>query len=120
MNKVTWKGLSAVFGVEEIIDAFFAALFYATLLMFPVFIILIQVITVYMFLLTWMVILMIMALILYAWVVYCFWQRSLTLKKPDATFDIKTLFRRNFFIVSGIISILGLIFLFVLIPLLWV
>ncbi len=120
MKKCTWKELNTVFGFEDIFDAFLAALLYASLLLFPIFVILVQVITVYMFLLTWMVILIIMALILYALVIHRFWYRSLILKKPDATCDIKTLFKRNLLIVSSILIVLGLIFLFVLIPLLWV
>lgn len=121
MNHINnWKSLKSDFTSDEISDAFFAGLLFASLLFIPVFFIFVELITVYMYRLTLLVILIIIAMFCFVYVIHFFWRKSLTLKKQDIKTDIKKLFLKRTLIINAIVLVLGLIFLFVLIPILWV
>ncbi|XMB72536.1 hypothetical protein RJI07_01200 [Mycoplasmatota bacterium WC30] len=117
---VTWKSLRKDFPISEILDAFFAGLFYATLLFIPVFIMLAELLVVFMYLLTLFIVLIIIALICYVFVVHIFWRKSLLLKKEGINTNIKKLFLKNVIIVGSTILALGLVFIFAIVPILWV
>jgi len=131
----TWKSLRNDFSVSQIIDSFFGGLIYATLLYLPIAFALIEMLTVYMYLLTLFVVLIIISLFVYMLAIHYFWWKSLILKKVaepvildetsgemketwQVTTDIRKLFIKNMFIIDGVILVLGLIFIFVLIPIL--
>lgn len=93
--------------------------------------------TVYMYLLTLFVILIIISLFVYIAAIHYFWWKSLILKKAEEavtlddatqemretgilTCDIRKLFIRNSLVINTIILILGLVFIFVFIPILWI
>jgi len=133
----TWKSLRNDFSVSQIIDSFFGGLIYATLLYLPIAFALIEMLTVYMYLLTLFVVLIIISLFVYMLAIHYFWWKSLILKKVaepvildetsgemketwQVTTDIRKLFIKNMFIIDGVILVLGLIFIFVLIPILWI
>lgn len=121
MNELSnWKSLKSDFTPDEITDSFLAGLLFASLLFLPVFFIIVELITVYMYRLTLLVILIIIAMFCFVYVIHLFWHKSLTLKKKDIKTDIKKLFFKNTLIVNAVVLVLGLIFLFVLIPILWV
>lgn len=119
-SNTTWKSLRQDFAVREILDALFGGFVFATILYVPLAIALIEVITVYMYLLTLFVIIIIISLFAYVFAIYYFWQKSLKLKKTDIATNIQTLFLHNMMIIDAVILVLGLIFLFVMIPVLWV
>jgi len=133
----TLKSLRNDFSVSQIIDSFFGGLIYATLLYLPIAFALIEMLTVYMYLLTLFVVLIIISLFVYMLAIHYFWWKSLILKKVaepvildetsgemketwQVTTDIRKLFIKNMFIIDGVILVLGLIFIFVLIPILWI
>ncbi len=117
---VTWKSLKEDFSTSEITDAFFGGLFYATLLFIPIFIILAELLVVFMYLLTLFIVLIIIALICYTFVIHLFWRKSLLLKKEGINTNIKKLFLKESLISGSIILVLGLAFIFVIVPILWV
>lgn len=121
MNELaTWKSLRRDYPVGQIIDAFFGGFVFATLIIAPLVIALVEFIMVYMYLLTLSVILIIIALFAYAVLIHWFWRKSLLLKNGEAVTDIRKLFQRSTIIACAVILVLGLIFLFVMIPILWV
>jgi hypothetical protein len=120
MKPATFKALRSEFSVKAILDSFIGAFIFATILYAPVAIIMIELISVFMWLLTLLVILIIITLFAYVLLIHYFWWKSLTLKKADATTDIKKLFMKTSIIANIFMLAIGLIFLFVMIPILWV
>ncbi|MBI9009300.1 MAG: hypothetical protein JEZ05_04640 [Tenericutes bacterium] len=116
----SFKSLREDFKIEDILDAFFGALLFATILFLPVYLIAFEMIIVYMYRLTLLVVLIIIALFGYIALLHYFWKKSLTLKNKEIKTDINKLFLKNTLIINAVILVLGLIFIFVLIPALWV
>ncbi len=115
-----WKKLRKEFGLKDIIDSFIAGFVYTLLLAIPIILALGQVISVYMYLLTLWVVLIIIVVALLNFLLHHWWKQTLLLKKPEAETDISKLFMINAIIICGLIIIIGLLFLFVFIPLLMV
>lgn len=121
MNKNnTWKSLRSEYSIWNIIDAFLGAFLYAFLLFVPVFLALLELITVYMYLLTFFSFMIIIALFGLVFVMHLFWKKSLSLKNPEHKTDIKMLFVKNTLIVNGVILIIGILVIYVLLPILFV
>jgi hypothetical protein len=121
MNKLTsFKSLKAEYKGDDISDAFFGALLLTTILYLPVYFVCYQLITVYMYRLTLLVGLIIIAMFGYVALLHYFWSKSLKLKNQEVKTDIKKLFLKNVLIINSVILVLGLIFIFVIIPILWV
>ncbi len=116
----TWKSLKKDFAIKDIFDSFIGAFILATLIYAPIAIILVELITVLMYLLTLLVIIIIISLFVYVFCIFYFWWKSLVLKKQEINTDVKKLFLKTAIITNIIVLILGLIFLFVMIPILWV
>ncbi len=115
-----WKKLRTEFGFKDIIDSLIGSFVYTLLIAIPLILALGQVISVYMYLLTLWVVLIIIVVTLLNFLLHHWWKQTLLLKKPDALTDIKKLFLMNAIVMSGLIIIIGLLFLFVFIPLLMV
>ncbi len=115
-----WRELFKEFKKSQILDALFGAVIFATLLFIPLFVMLVQLAVVYLYILTIMVGLIIIALFAYIYVLHLFWQKSLKLKQPEMKTDVKKLFLINTLIVNVFILICGIIFLYVLVPILFV
>ncbi len=120
MRNDTWKSLAKDFAIKDILDSFLGAFFFASLIYAPIAVILIELITVFMYLLTLLVIIIIISLFVYVFCIFFFWYKSLTLKKEDINTDIKKLFLKTVIITNIVVLVLGLVFLFVMIPILWV
>lgn len=120
MKNDTWKLLAKDFTIKDILDSFIGAFIFASLIYAPIAIILIELITVFMYLLTLLVIIIIISLFVYVFCIYYFWYKSLILKKQNINTDIKKLFTKTAIITNIVVLVLGLVFLFVMIPILWV
>jgi|LGOV01.1.fsa_nt_gb hypothetical protein len=116
----SFKSLREDFSVDDILDAFFGALLFSTILFIPIYLVSFELITVYMYRLTLLVVLIIIALFGYITLLHYFWKKSLVLKNKEMKTDINKLFIKNTLIVNSVILVLGLVFLFVLVPILWV
>lgn len=114
------RKLREVFSTDDILDAFFGALLFTFVLFIPVFLILGEMITVYMYRLTFLIILIIIALFCFVFVLHYFWRRSLTLKNPEHKINIKKKFLKSSLIVNSVIMVLGVIFILFIVPILWV
>jgi len=114
------KKLTEVFSMDDILDAFFGALLFTFVLFVPVFIILGEMIVVYMYRLTFLIILIIIALFCFVFVLHLFWKKSLTLKNPEHKLNLKKKFLKSSLIVNSVILVLGLLFILFIVPILWV
>lgn len=121
MNKIdNWKSLRKDFTLDEILDTLFASMFYALLLFIPVYIALVEIITVHLYLLTFLCFIIIIAVFINVYVVHLFWKKGLKLKKKDHVTNIKKLFLKNTLIVCLILLVIGILVIFVLLPMLMV
>lgn len=118
-KKTTWQSLRNEYSWKAILDAFFAGLLFATVLYVPLVLILIELITVYMYLLTLFEILIIISLFAYVYAIHYFWHRSLWLKNRDHETNIRQLFLKNMLYVNLGVLVLGMVAMFVVIPILW-
>lgn len=121
MNKLdSWKSLREDYSVDEILDVLFASMFYALLIFIPVYIALVEIIFVNLHLLTILSFVIIIAVFINVYVVHLFWKKGLALKKKDHSTNMKKLFIRNTLIVNSVLLIVGILVIFVLLPILMV
>ncbi|MCK4552497.1 MAG: hypothetical protein KAU02_06230 [Tenericutes bacterium] len=119
-RKNTWASLKSDYSRKEIFDGLFASILYATLIFVPVYLALLEIIVVYLYLLTLFSFIIIIALFGYVFVIHAFWKKSLELKKKEHSTNINKLFLRNTLMVNGVILVIGIFVIFVLIPILFV
>jgi hypothetical protein len=111
-----WKNLFSELNFKVILDAFFGALVFNLLLSVPLFIVMAQIISVYAYLVNlWVCVLMILAILL-NYILHLWWNKALRLAEPNLETNTKKLFLVNQIITDMIIVIIGLLFIFVFIP----
>ncbi len=113
------KSLNAEISFKDRFDAFTGAFIYATFILFPFLFMLIEASIVLMYILTLWVILIIIVLFLYIFIMQLFWRKSILLKNPEIKTDTKKIVIYHTLFVNTFILAGGLIFLFVLVPILW-
>lgn len=118
-NYTSWKSLAKDFKKREIIDAFFGGFSFATLLYLPLLVVLLEMVTVYMYRLVFLSIVIIISLFLYIFILHYFWKKSLNLKKAEIKTDLTKLFTKNVIIINSFILVLGILFIVFMIPILW-
>jgi len=115
-----WKSLGEDFSTQEILSAFYGALIFDLFIAIPVLAAIGQIISVYLYYLTLWIVLIIIVMILLDYVFHLFWMKALYLKRPDAKANIKTLFLYNQIIIGILYLVIGLLFIFVFVPMLMV
>ncbi|MDT8336484.1 MAG: hypothetical protein RQ856_01500 [Candidatus Izemoplasmatales bacterium] len=111
-----WKELKEEISVKNIIDAFLGSFVYTLILSLPIFLAIAQVISVYFYLLTFWVVLIIIVVALLNGILHMWWKKALYLKQPEIITNIKRLFCYNQIILDVVYLIIGLLFIFVFIP----
>ncbi len=115
-----WKSLQEDFTTSELFDALLGAFILATILFIPIMLVFIELVSIYLYRLTFWSFMIIIALFGYMTFIHFLWHKSLKLKNPDHKTDIIKLFIKNTIIINAIILILGILVIFVLIPILFV
>lgn len=115
-----WSELKSEFGIKAILDSLFAGIIFGTLIFVPVYIILVETAMIFMYRLYTFVIIIIFIAMLNVFVINKLTQKTLLLKKPDAKSDIKHLMLIHSGFWMSVVLIVGLVFIFILIPILWV
>jgi len=118
--KTEWRDFMAEFGWKALLDSFLGGFVYATLMMIPIFLILAELITVFMYLKDLLFFLVTIAAMGYVILIDVFAYRALQLKKPDHGSNPGWLLRIHATFCAAIALLTGLIFIFILIPILWV
>lgn len=120
LKKVSWKPLCKEIGLKSVLDAFLGGFVYATLIFFPIFAILVELMVVYMYKRYTYVVLIIVALMFHQMLMHHFAKRALYLKKKDLSSDLRPMFVMSQTLINIIYLIGGLLFIFVFMPQLWV
>jgi len=118
--KNNWQSFKSEYGWKAILDSLFAGVVYGMLIFIPIYIILVEITMIYMYRLYTFVVLIIFAAMLNGWVINKLACKALVLKKPDHTSNPHFIMLVHAGFWMSVILILGLIFIFVLIPILWV
>lgn len=116
MDNSTFKSLRKDYKTEEIIESLLAALVFALVILLPLYIIFGELISIYMYLLTFLVVLIIISVFGFVYLFHYFWKKSLLLKKKDINTNINKLFLKTSTVINGIVLIVGLLFIFIFIP----
>jgi len=118
--KEKWLSLKNEFGLKAILDALFAGVIFATLIFVPIYIVLVESAMIFMYRLYTFVVLITFTAMLNVFIVNKLAMKTLYLKKPDAQSDISKLMLIHSGFWMSIVLIIGLVFIFILIPTLWV
>jgi len=113
-----WEDLKKEFSNTQIVDAFFGALLYNLLIAIPSLLVMAQIISIYMFRLNLWISLIIIIVMTLNFLLHHWWQKALQLKNPETKTNISKLFMINQIVIDVFILIIGLLFIFVFIPLL--
>lgn len=111
-----WIELKEELSLKVILDAFLGGFTYTFILALPIFLALAQIISVYFYLLTLWVVLIIIVVALLNFIMHLWWKKALYLKQLEIKTDIKKLFIINQIISDIIYLVIGLLFIFVFIP----
>ena len=108
------------FPLKAILDAFAGGFFYAFLIFGPLYLIVAELMMLFIYrLYTWVILLMVMVA-LNGLVIHRLAEKALVLKKPDTTVQFRPLRVVHLLIWGLIVVIIGCAFLFFIIPALWV
>lgn len=115
-----WRSLKQELGFKALIDSFLGSLMFVTFIIIPTLLIYFQIISMYYHRLNLLVFLLTLTVIGISIIQLKLWQKALLLKKPDLEVNIKLLFYKQMVIHGFIILTIGLLFIFIWIPLLQV
>lgn len=110
------KSFNNSFSAKDISSAYLGAFFYTTIIALPLLIAIAQIVSIYLYLLTFWVILIIIVMFLLNYLFHRLTRKALMLKRPDTEVDIWRLFIFQQIFINIFFVIIGLIFIFVLIP----
>lgn len=115
-----WKDLRKELGFKGLMDGLFGSLVFTIILLMPILTIYFQVISMYYHRLNLLVFLLTLTIIVISVVQLSLWKKAIRLKKPDLNVNVQSLFYKQMVIHGLIILSIGLLFIFVWIPLLQV
>lgn len=111
-----WKNLTKEIEKPEIVDAFFSSIFYCLFLFMPLGLIFAQIISMYYLLLNLWIVLIMISLFGLAMLQWFLWKKTLILKGASCNEDIKTMVQWHLLLTLLFIVVVGLLFIFVFIP----
>jgi len=114
------KSYKEEFTTKEILSAIYGAFVFTLLIALPALAAIGQIISVYLYYLTFWVVLLIIVMILLNMLFHHFLKKALVLKKSEIKTDLNTLFLIDQIIIDIIFVIIGFLFIFVFIPILMV
>jgi len=111
-----WIAYFHEYGWKRILDAFFGGFVFSSIVFVPVYVILSEVLIVYMYMVHTITILLIVAAMGHNVLWHHLTKQALFLKLPEAETKLRRLFFWSMVLTNLVILILGLVILFVLIP----
>jgi hypothetical protein len=112
----SWKVLNKELGMTDLLDALFASLFYSLLILTPTILIFGQFISMYYYLLNLWVVLIMLVSVGISMLQLLMWKKTILIKKKDISVNINQLFSKLLITYSVVILVVGLLFIFVFIP----
>jgi hypothetical protein len=113
-----WKDLFEKYSHKQLLSAFYGALIYTLLIALPFIAAIAQITIVYLYYLTIWIIVIIFIMILLTYIFHFFLLKSLALKKPEFKNNFNQLAIINQMILALVYVMIGLLFIFVFVPLL--
>ncbi|MCF7924154.1 MAG: hypothetical protein K9L64_03480 [Candidatus Izimaplasma sp.] len=113
---ILWKSFIKEVNTSMIFETLFASLFYSLFIIIPTILIYAQIISMYYHLLNLWIGLIIISVIFIHYFQLILWKKAIYLKKDEVKTNINKLFMYQLFIDSIIIVIIGLLFIFIFIP----
>lgn len=110
------KEFNNEFTSKELSSVYLGAFFYTTIIAIPLLIAIAQIVSVYLYWLTFWLVLIIIVMFLLNYIFHRLTWKALKLKKPETKVDAWNLFIYQQIIINVFFVIIGLIFKFVLIP----
>lgn len=111
-----WKKYKAEYGLKRIIDSIFGGFVFSSIVFVPVYVILVEVMIVYMYKVHTVTILLIIAVMGHNMLWHHLTKKALFLKMPEANANLKKLFFWSMGAFNVLILAIGLVILFVMIP----
>lgn len=115
-----WKEFKSEYGMKAIFDSLFAGIIYGMLIFVPIYIILVEIAMIFMYQLYTFVVIITFTAMLNVFIINKLVSKALQLKKPEHTSDIRTIMIANSIIWMSFVFIVGVIFITIIIPILWV
>jgi hypothetical protein len=101
---------------KELSSAYLGAFFYTTIIAIPLLIAIAQIVSVYLYWLTFWLVLIIIVMFLLNYIFHRLTLKALKLKKPESKVDVWKLFIYQQIVINIFFVIIGLIFQLILIP----
>lgn len=115
-----WKELKAEYSLKAIIDSLLAGIVYGILIFVPIYIILVEIAMIFMYQLYTFVVIITFTAMLNVYIINKLASKALVLKKPDHTSNIRSLMIAHSIFWMSIVLIIGILFITIIIPILWV
>lgn len=110
------KEFNEEFTSKELSSAYLGAFFYTTIIAIPLLIAIAQIVSIYLYWLTFWVVLIIIVMFLLNYMFHRLTKKALNLKRPESEVDIWSLFIYQQVFINISFVIIGLVFIFILIP----
>jgi hypothetical protein len=118
--KNEWKAFIGEFGWKALLDALLGGFVFATLIFLPIFVILAELIIIFMYLNTLLFALLFLAAMGYVLLFNHLTLKALRMKKPDGVSHPEWLFQIHAIFWMTLLYIAGTVFIIFLIPVIWV
>jgi hypothetical protein len=118
--KTEWKSFITEFGWKAFLDALLGGFVFATLVFLPIFVILAELIIIFMYMKTVLFALLFLAGMGYTLLLNLLTLKALRMKKPDALSHPEWLLQVHAIFWMTLIYVAGIVFILFLIPILWV
>lgn len=115
-----WRKLKQEIGIKAIIDGLFGSIIFTLFILVPTVLIYFQIISMYYHRINLLVLLLTLTIVGISAIQLYLWQKAILLRKPDLQVSIKSLFIKQMIIHSIVIITIGLLFIFIWIPMLQV
>lgn len=111
-----WKKYVSEFGIKKICDSIFGGFVFSSLIAVPIYVILVELMIVFMYKVNTVTVLLIVAAMGHNILWHHLTKKALYLKKPTVESDLKTVFFWSMVSLNILILAIGLVILFVMIP----
>ena len=115
-----WRELKAEYGLKAILDSLMGGILYGLLIFVPVYIILAEIVMIFIYQLYTFVVIITFTAMFNVYVINKLASKALQLKKPDHVSDVRYIMMVHSIFWMSIMLIIGILFITIIIPILWV
>lgn len=115
-----WRELKAEYGLKAILDSLMGGILYGLLIFVPVYIILAEIVMIFIYQLYTFVVIITFTAMFNVYVINKLASKALQLKKQDHVSDVRYIMMAHSIFWMSIMLIIGILFITIIIPILWV